>query len=61
MSSSRVNTINTSNVVIANRNLSQIQDFQKNNVVVSNQAPIYVNNPSVAVNKSIVQFGSRVN
>jgi len=49
LASSKVNAINTSNVVTVNRNFAPIQDTQRTNVVVSNPPFVVSNRPSTMV------------
>lgn len=60
LNGSKINNINTSNVVVVNRNLTNAQDnTQRSNIVLSNP-PLVISNPNVHFRSSL-QTGSQVN
>jgi hypothetical protein len=52
LSSSKVNTVNTSNVVTVNRNFNQPPVYVNNPPVVLNNGPVFANNQTVVRNSS---------
>lgn len=60
LNGSRLNQVNTSNVVFANRNVTAVQDnIQRTNVVVPNPPPVLISNQNVNFRPSL-QIASKV-